>query len=275
MDENNLSCGGNQPSRKGYSRRADIPLALTGSLNRGEIETATLAEQLAVDFLKLLRALDGWKGDREAALAVLRRHDIASHGILKRMQLAAAALGHHGGFHEQEALLQLMRHRSDMVRGVGCYVIGTHPALNFQQKLEWLRPLAADHHFGVREWAWLALRPEAVASPQQAIALLQEWASDRDANIRRFAVEVTRPRGVWARHIPLLRQQPQHGLPILEPCSNDVSRYVQNSVANWLNDAAKDHPAWVRKVCRGWLKLHPGDRACGYITRRAQRSIPE
>jgi 3-methyladenine DNA glycosylase AlkC len=48
---------------------------------------------------------------------------------------------------------------------------------------------------------------------------------------------------------------------------------VQNSVANWLNDAAKTQPDWVRGVCAQWSggTVPP---ATAYILRRAQRSIP-
>jgi len=94
-----------------------------------------------------------------------------------------------------------------------------------------------------------------------------------DPSIRRFASEATRPRGVWCAQIETLKKEPWRGLPLLDPLRADTSSYVQDSVANWLNDAAKTQPQWVREVCARWGrgKLAP---ATAYILRRARRSLP-
>jgi 3-methyladenine DNA glycosylase AlkC len=131
---------------------------------------------------------------------------------------------------------------------------------------------AADPHFGVREIAWMAVRDEIAADVAGAVGLLQPWALHADANIRRFASEATRPRGVWCAQIEALKQQPWRGLSLLEPLRADPSRYVQNSVANWLNDAAKTQPDWVREICGRWSRESPG-AATTYIVRRGQRSL--
>lgn len=102
---------------------------------------------------------------------------------------------------------------------------------------------------------------------------LQQLIVNTADTVRRFAVEITRPRGVWAKHIGPLQAEPWHGLPLLEPCCCDESRYVQDSVANWLNDAAKSRPEWVREMCRKWLRDCPDDSACCYIVKRAQRNL--
>jgi 3-methyladenine DNA glycosylase AlkC len=52
----------------------------------------------------------------------------------------------------------------------------------------------------------------------------------------------------------------------------DPSRYVQNSVANWLNDAAKTQPDWVRELSARWCAESPVE-ATRYIARRAMRSL--
>lgn len=261
------------PKRKGYARLRDIPPDLTALLNRGEMETATLTEQAAMDFAVLLGTLDGWLGNAAGLAQEAARQDFSGHGLVKRMELAGRMMGRHGAFGDMEALQQLIAHPADTVRGFACFAIALHPELDSAGKFMAVRPLAADRHFGVREWAWLALRPVVVTAPLEVIALLQGWVSEPDANLRRFAVEITRPRGVWAKHIAPLQAEPWHGLPLLEPCCRDGSRYVQDSVANWLNDAARSRPEWVRGVCRDWLRNYPVDSACCYIVKRAQRNL--
>ncbi len=226
-----------------------------------------------MDFAVLLGTLDGWSGNAAGLAQEAMHQNFSGHGLVKRMELAGQMLGRHGAFDDRSALQRLIAHPVDTVRGFACFAIALHPELGFADKFMVIRQLAADRHFGVREWAWLALRPVVVAAPFEAIALLQGWVSEPDANLRRFAVEITRPRGVWAKHIIPLQAEPWHGLSLLAPCCRDESRYVQDSVANWLNDAARSQPEWVRAVCSGWLQNCPDSRACCYIVRRAQRNL--
>lgn len=138
--------------------------------------------------------------------------------------------------------------------------------------LQAIRPFAADGHFNVREYAWIDVRKTIVQNLPESIAILSVWATDGDENIRRFASEVTRPRGVWCEHIEILKQNPELGLPILEPLKSDTSRYVQNSVGNWLNDASKTRPEFVRELCKHWEK-ESDTKETQYIIKRALRTI--
>jgi 3-methyladenine DNA glycosylase AlkC len=248
--------------RKGARRRDAIPAEVLAQLHAGTLETANLVEGLAIDFAELLRAV-------EPALEALAGTIDATAGITARMRQVGEGLLAHGGL----ALLErLAVHPADTVRGWVAYGYAALPDPTFADRLRRIRPLADDPHFGVREWAWLALRPALALEPLQALSALVPWTTEASANLRRFASEITRPRGVWCAHLPELRSMPLLGLPILEPLRSDPSRYVQDSVANWLNDAGKDHPAWVREVTARWTR--ESDTAMTqYIVRRATRSL--
>jgi 3-methyladenine DNA glycosylase AlkC len=113
-------------------------------------------------------------------------------------------------------------------------LVGAAKEYTLSERLTQIRPLADGHHFGVREWARMAVRPYIAADLDSAIALLAGWAAEPSERLRRFASEATRPRGVWCTHIGPLRQFPEQALPILEPLRADPAPYVQDSVGNWL-----------------------------------------
>jgi 3-methyladenine DNA glycosylase AlkC len=241
-----------------------IGTARLQALNAGSVSSTHLAECLAVDFAALLQAV----APTLPPASIQRMQAAAGKGITQRMALAAALLREAG----QGDVQRRQAHPSDTVRGWACYLIGSDPQAALAEKLQAMRPLADDAHFGVREWAWLALRSDIVAEPLEALALLQPWTQQRSPNQRRFACEALRPRGVWATHIALFKQQPEHALPLLEALADDPERYVQDSVGNWLNDAGKSQPGWVRDVCARWQSTHDS-AANTYIRKRALRSL--
>lgn len=242
---------------------ADIAPARLALLNEGAVASATLTEGLAIDFSMLLAAaVPAMGGD---GLALMQAQ--AGAGITRRMALAAQLL-----LDTRVALAPLQAHASDTVRGWVCFAIAAQAGLTLPQQLAAMRPLADDGHFGVREWAWLALRPRLAASLDEAIALLAPWTADPSERVRRFACEALRPRGVWCAHIAQLKQQPQLALPLLQPLRADPAAYVQDSVANWLNDAAKTRPDWVRALCAQWL-TESNSVATQRICKRARRSL--
>jgi 3-methyladenine DNA glycosylase AlkC len=225
-------------------RPADVNPERRALFNAGLAEAANLAEALAVDFAQLLQvAVPG--ADHAAMRAA------APLGMARRMalagRLAVQVLG-------TRAFAALARHPTDTVRGWACYALAEE-RLALADALERIRPLAADGNAGVREWAWLALRPAIAAAPLNSISLLRPWTAEPDPRLRRFATEATWPRGVWCPHITPLRRDPAPGLALLEPLRADRARYIQDSVANWLNDAGKDHPGWVRGLCRRWQDM--------------------
>ena len=84
---------------------------------------------------------------------------------------------------------------------------------------------------------------------------LTAMAHNAPERLRRFTSEVTRPRGVWSRHIPLFKDQPELALALLDELAPDASRYVSTSLGNWLNDAGRSRPWWMLKVNFEYISL--------------------
>ncbi|WP_250124586.1 HEAT repeat domain-containing protein [Chroococcidiopsis sp. CCMEE 29] len=250
-------------TRKGASRPLGVPTDIQQRLNSGVIQTVNLSECLVVDFAVLMAQVVPELAGK--AVAQICPND----GITKRMAIAGQLLFDQLG---ADGIPTLLEHPSDTVRGWAAYLIAAIPDLPLAERLSLVRPLADDSHFGVREWAWLAIRSYIAADIKEAIALLISWLSEASPNVRRFAVESTRPRGVWCSHIKDLKTKPEIGLPLLEPVRSDSSAYVQDSVANWLNDAAKSQAAWVYGICQRWQR-ESQTPATQRICTRALRSL--
>lgn len=107
------------------------------------------------------------------------------------------------------------------------------------------RALRCLHALTQRFTAEWALRPFIVAHPALAFETLARWARDPSPHVRRLASEGSRPRLPWGLQLKSLIADPSPALPLLEAMLDDPSEYVRRSVANHLNDIAKDHPALV------------------------------
>ena len=87
---------------------------------------------------------------------------------------------------------------------------------------------------------------------EPTMARLRHWVHDPDEHVRRLVSEGTRPRLPWAGQLQAFRDDPEPVLELLEVLKDDPSDYVRRSVANNLNDIAKDHPERVVDLCRRW-----------------------
>lgn len=238
--------------------------ARAAALNSGQAEAATLAEVLAVDTPILFRSVFPEAPDRCSAEV----DAVGRLGISARMAAMGQLLVRWPG---SAVIERLRHHRSDSVRGWGCFIIGAQN-MSLRERLAAIRPFADDPHFGVREWAWLAVRPAIAERLDDAFTILSDWAADPSERIRRFASEATRPRGVWCKHIAALKTDPEPGRVLLDQLRADPAAYVQDSVGNWLNDAAKTRPEWVGHLVDEWL-AHSAPSATQRIAKRALRSI--
>ena len=248
------------PNRKGTSSPKNVPADVLRALNAGEIATVNLGEGLAINTAELLLNVApkiGKKGIKPLT-------DDPAMGLMNRWRTASRILYEHFG---EDAIETFGDHPSDTVRGWCCMVVGLAEGKGWtlKKRVDRIKRFADDEHWGVRESAWLG-------DVEQSIKLLTPWSKSGSTNVRRFGSEATRPRGVWCAHIPSLKQDPSPALAILEPLRSDPAKYVQDSVANWLNDAGKTAPEFVIELTDKWLNESPTPETAR-IVKRARRNL--
>lgn len=263
-------------NRKGVRKIEDIPHEVLNLLNKGKIETVNLTEWLAIDHLKLIEANFSEIGisNKNTDFIVQQIKTLKNPTTMNVIKLVGASLyqilSAEGDL--ESILINLSSHPSDSIRCYAPFLIALNETLSLEEKLQESEQLIADKHFGVREVVWMALRPEIDYNLEDSILFLKRWANNEDENIRRFTTEATRPRGVWCKHIEKLKETPEIALPILNPLKADPSKYVQDSVGNWLNDASKTKPDFVLELCDKWQKESP-TKHTERIIKKARRTI--
>jgi len=133
------------------------------------------------------------------------------------------------------------------------------------------RGLQSLHALTQRFTGEFAIRPFLIEHFELTLRELSDWCRDPSAHVRRLVSEGSRPRLPWGLRIQRLVADPSPTLPLLRALQDDPSEYVRRSVANHLNDIAKDHPA----VVADWLQAHlpsapPARRA---LLRHASRTL--
>jgi len=142
--------------------------------------------------------------------------------------------------------------------------VGRHGLDDFDLSMEALARLT---RFGTAEFA---IRPFLARDADRALAMMMRWADDDNEHVRRLASEGARPRLPWAARVPALKGDPTLAAPILDVLKGDPSLYVRKSVANHLNDIAKDRPDWLIDRLGTWPK---DDAHTLWIIRHALRTL--
>lgn len=127
-------------------------------------------------------------------------------------------------------------------------VVARHGIADFARSMELLRQMTG------RFTAEFDIRPFLVADQPRALAIIAGWVTDPNRHVRRLVSEGTRPRLPWGIRLAALVRDPSATLPLLAALRDDPEEYVRRSVANHLNDIAKDHPALVVDLARDWLR---------------------
>jgi 3-methyladenine DNA glycosylase AlkC len=101
-----------------------------------------------------------------------------------------------------------------------------------------------------------SVRPFILKYGDRMLAQMTAWSLHENHKVRRLSSEGTRPRLPWAMALPELKRNPAPVLPLLENLKNDPSEWVRRSVANHINDIAKDNPDVVIEMAKRWKGLH-------------------
>lgn len=265
-----------EEKRKGARTVKEVSPEILEKLNKGEIESVNLIETLAMNQQELIKNVMVSLGRKEYIKEIITTiESIKKPTVNIFYETLGGALMRKIKEEKDENLLQILsNHISDSVRTWAIYIVRSDETLDTKAYFNEIKPFAADKHFGVREMAWLASRQRIIDNLEECIEILSEWSMDKNENIRRFASEATRPRGVWCKHIDKLKDKPELAINILEPMKADSSKYVRDSVGNWLNDASKTRPEFVRKICIKWLAENNTNET-KYIVKKALRTIKE
>lgn len=121
----------------------------------------------------------------------------------------------------------------------------------------------ATRHFS----AEFDIRPFIQRDQERVLAVMLQWAEDGDWRLRRLASEGARPRLPWGLRLTGLVKDPKPLFPILEALRDDPIEAVRRSVANNLNDIAKDHPDLLVRYVKPWMKSR------GPLVRHALRHL--
>lgn len=144
-------------------------------------------------------------------------------------------------------------------------VVGQHGLSDFEGSMATLAEMTKrfSSEFGIRHLL--------LADQARALAIMEGWTRDPNRHVRRLVSEGARPRLPWAMRLPGLIADPAPVLPLLTCLRDDPEEYVRRSVANHLNDIAKDHPELVVRVAGDWMAgAGPARRA---LVRHACRSL--
>lgn len=115
-----------------------------------------------------------------------------------------------------------------------------------------------------------AIRPFIKQYEAEVMQQMMNWAVHDNFHLRRLASEGCRPRLPWAMALPAFKKDPTLVLPILEQLKDDPEDYVRRSVANNLNDIAKDNPDITLQLAEAWYGKAP---TTDWVVKHACRSL--
>lgn len=139
-----------------------------------------------------------------------------------------------------------------------------------QEEEDWELSILALEKFTSHSSAEFAVRAFIIRDPERMMKQMLLWSQSSNEHVRRLSSEGCRPRLPWGQALVMFKKDPSTVLEILEQLKEDSSLYVRKSVANNLNDIAKDHPELVIQTARRWLGQN---RDTNWIVRHGCRTL--
>ncbi len=116
-----------------------------------------------------------------------------------------------------------------------------------------------------------AVRPFVAHYPKAIFERMLDLTDHPSPHVRRWCSEGVRPRLPWGVKLRDLVADPSPIWPILEALKDDDELYVRRSVANNLNDIAKDHAELVVRRCKSWSEDSNEER--NWVIKHGLRSL--
>ncbi len=97
------------------------------------------------------------------------------------------------------------------------------------------------------------IRPFVEKHQEKTMEQMARWSLNTNFHVRRLACEGSRPRLPWAAKLQCFIDDPAPLLSTLNQLKDDESKYVQNSVANCINDIFKDNFDVAKDLIDSWI----------------------
>ncbi len=195
-------------------------------------------------------------------------HDLTGLSLNQRMRRASETLQLHLPPDFKKSMKILKQVAPKMPRGYTSLVfpdfVGLYGKQHFDVSMDALKYFTS---FGSSEFA---VREFLRADFERAIHVMKTWATDTNVHVRRLASEGSRPRLPWSFKLQQVIDDPGLTTPILNALKSDKELYVKKSVANHLNDIAKEHPEYMLSTVGKW---NQGDPHTAWIIRHGSRSL--
>lgn len=200
----------------------------------------------------VLKALPSLELKARAQLIADHMHLALPVDLAQRNQVLRAML------HPVDGTLSGGQSDEDGIRAWGMFpmgmVVGQYGLAEFEGSLDLLKEMTS------RFSSEFDVRPFLIANQNRALGVMSGWVNDPNMHVRRLVSEGTRPRLPWGIQLKALVADPAPVLPLLVALRDDSEEYVRRSVANHLNDIAKDHPDLVASIAGDWMKGASKDR---------------
>lgn len=215
--------------------------------------------------------------EREEFFAAVMDDTWEELALKARMRRISEALGRYLPERYEEALDVLFA-LSEVCTGFPYLFFPDFVEIHGQADEHWDLSMKALERFTQGSSAEFAIRHFLLRDPERAMRQMMIWSKHPSEHVRRLASEGCRPRLPWGVALTMFKRDPAPVLPVLEQLKEDSSLYVRKSVANNLNDIAKDHPSIVLETARRWKGVHPDTdwiirHGCRTMVRKADPEI--